>query len=68
MVRPKNYLWKNVTLYGTSTEAEGRRELVQHGVLPSLAGPAGAICTVLTGLHRLPRCTKRLPWQRLLSC
>ncbi len=39
------------------TEAEGARELTQHGVLPSLAGGeyghARVICTVMDGLYHL---------------
>ncbi len=45
-----------------TTEAEGRRELTQHGVLPCLAGGEGGgamICTVMGGPYRLP-------WRTLL--
>ncbi len=55
------------------TEAEGARELTQHGVLPSLAGgecgSAGVICTVMDGLYTA--CPDRIvlpAWQWLLSC
>ncbi len=57
-----------------STEAEGRRELVQHGVLPSFAGwkcPGGLwFVLFLDGSCYLPWRTGPYPllWHRLLSC
>jgi hypothetical protein len=53
-------------------EAENHKVLVQHGVLPSLAGEewsaAGVIYTVMDGSCPCPDGWYRLHWQVLLSC